>query len=82
VTKLISKTSKKLTENTHKEARYRTSIPMKYASKFSTRRYRQKNLTYSFCFRSFGGGDEIASPKVDICDEIKHPKTVTLDRHG
>jgi hypothetical protein len=29
-----------------------------------------------------GGGDEIASPKVDICDEIKHPKTVTLDRHG
>jgi hypothetical protein len=39
VTKLIFKTSKKLIDNTHKEASDSAAFDMKIASKFGTRRY-------------------------------------------
>jgi hypothetical protein len=45
VTKLILKLSKKLIDNTHKQASYSTSINMKVASKFGTRKYWLKKLT-------------------------------------
>ena len=59
VTKLILKTSKNLLKNKHKEAKYKTAIPMKFSSKFSLSTNVKKNINFSFCFKLFWGGDEI-----------------------
>ncbi len=59
VTKLILKNSKNLLKNKHKEAKYKTAIPMKFSSKFRLRTYVEKNINFSFCFKLFWGGDEI-----------------------
>ncbi len=47
VTKLKSKTQKNLLENTNKEASYRTSIHMKYLSKFLNNIIMQINKLFS-----------------------------------
>ncbi len=36
-----------------------------------------KNINFSFRFKFFLGGEEIWSPSIGLCDEIKHPQTVT-----
>ncbi len=61
----------------HKEANYKTAIPMKFSSKFRLSTYVEKNTNFSFCFKFFWGGDEIWSPSKGLCDEIKPPQTVT-----
>jgi hypothetical protein len=78
VTKLILKTKKNVKENTNKEGTYKTAIPMKYSSKILERRNVQKKLSFSCCLPFFWWGDEIRSPSMVFCDEIKHPQTVTI----
>jgi hypothetical protein len=55
VTKLILKTSKNVLKNKHKEAKYKTAIPMKFSSKFRLSTYVEKNINFSFCSSFFGG---------------------------
>jgi hypothetical protein len=77
MTKLILKISKNLLKNKHKEAKYETAIPMKFACKFRLSTYVEKNINFSFCIMLFWGGDEIWSPSKGLCDKIKPPQTVT-----
>ncbi len=82
VTKLILKTSKNLLKNKHKEAKYKTAIPMKFSSKFRLSTNVEKNTNFSLCFKVFWGGDEIWSLSIGLCDEIIHPQTVTQQKEN
>jgi hypothetical protein len=43
-------------KNKHKEGKYKTSIPMKFSSKFRLSTYVEKNINFSYCFKLFWGG--------------------------
>jgi hypothetical protein len=54
---------------------------MKYSSKFLKKRNVEKKFIFFLLLALFlggGGGDEIRSLSMVICDEIKHPQTVTF----
>jgi hypothetical protein len=53
---------------------------MKFSSKFRLISNVEKNINFSFCFKVFLGGDEIWSLSIGLCDEIKHPQTVTQQK--
>jgi hypothetical protein len=56
VTKLILKTEYNVLKNKHKEAKYKTANPMKFASKFRLGTYVQKNKLFLQFKAVLGGG--------------------------
>jgi hypothetical protein len=77
VTKLILKSQRILPENIKMEAIWKTAIPMKNSSKILNRRNTPKNYFFWLTV-ILEGGDEIISLSLGLCDEIKHPQTVTF----
>ncbi len=74
VTKLILKTSKNVLKNKHKEAKYKTAIPMKFSSRFRLSTFVEKILTFPSVSSFFGGVTKFEALQKAFVTKLNPPK--------